>query len=68
MPQKKLKIHLGAALFVVVGFLTGAFTSLKTLHFISWSWVWVLSPLWIIAAILLLVFIVMACIAAIIEI
>jgi hypothetical protein len=38
------------------GLLTVAFIVLKLTHFIDWSWWWVLSPLWIGAA-LALVFI-----------
>lgn len=30
-----------------VGLLTIAFIVLKLTHFISWSWLWVLSPLWL---------------------
>jgi hypothetical protein len=37
-----------------VGVLTIVFVALKLLGYISWSWWWVLSPLWI-AAILLVV-------------
>lgn len=32
------------------GLLTIAFIVLKLLHKITWSWVWVLSPLWISAS------------------
>ena len=30
-----------------VGLLTIAFIVLKLCHVISWSWVWILSPIWI---------------------
>ena len=30
-----------------IGLLTIAFIVLKLTHYISWSWVWVLSPIWI---------------------
>ena len=37
------------------GLLTIAFIVLKLTHVITWSWVWVLSPLWISAGIAVLV-------------
>lgn len=40
------------------GALTIAFIVLKLCHVIDWSWVWVLSPLWISAAIAVLVLLV----------
>jgi membrane protein YdbS with pleckstrin-like domain len=40
-----------------VGLLTILFIGLKLTDFISWSWWWVLSPLWI-SAILVIVFVV----------
>ena len=40
------------------GLLTIAFIVLKLCHVINWSWVWVLSPLWISAALALVVFII----------
>lgn len=40
---------------VFVGLLTLVFTLLKVMGAITWSWVWVLSPLWI-EAFLLIVF------------
>ena len=33
-----------------VGVLTIVFIVLKLLHLIEWSWLWVLSPIWITAA------------------
>ena len=30
-----------------LGFLTLVFIVLKLTHYIDWSWVWVLSPLWL---------------------
>ena len=38
-----------------VGLLTILFIALKLTGFISWSWVWVLSPLWIVFGLWLLV-------------
>jgi hypothetical protein len=38
-----------------VGLLTIVFIVLKLLKVISWSWVWVLSPIWIFASVLLLI-------------
>ena len=37
-----------------VGLLTIAFIVLKLCHVIEWSWIWVLAPLWISAAAVLL--------------
>lgn len=37
-----------------VGLLTIAFIVLKLCHVIEWSWIWVLAPLWITAAAVLL--------------
>lgn len=39
-----------------VGLLTIVFIVLKLCKVISWSWVWVLSPIWIFASVLLLIF------------
>lgn len=41
------------------GLLTVAFVVLKLCHVINWSWLWVLSPLWI-SAIILVVLVVIA--------
>lgn len=38
-----------------VGLLTILFIGLKLTHYIDWSWVWVLSPLWISTGIVLLI-------------
>jgi len=40
------------------GLLTILFIGLKLTNYISWSWLWVLSPLWIPLAIVLLVFVI----------
>lgn len=40
------------------GFLTIAFIVLKLMGVIDWSWLWVLSPLWIEAAIILVIVVV----------
>ena len=42
------------------GLLTILFIGLKLLGHISWSWLWVLAPLWISAAIAFTVFLVVA--------
>ena len=38
------------------GLLTIVFIALKLLGFITWSWVWVLSPIWIDAILVVLLF------------
>lgn len=35
-----------------VGALTVAFVVLKLCHVITWSWLWVLSPVWILASVI----------------
>lgn len=49
-----------------VGALTIAFIILKLTKVISWSWVWVLSPMWISAAIVVF-FILVGCILILVE-
>lgn len=41
-----------------VGLLTILFIGLKLTGYISWSWVWVLSPLWIGAILAVLIFLI----------
>ena len=40
-----------------IGLLTIAFIVLKLCHIIEWSWVWVLSPLWISGGLVVLILI-----------
>ena len=49
------------------GLLTIVFIVLKLLGKISWSWVWVLSPLWISWAVILVVLLIVAIVAAIVN-
>lgn len=42
-----------------IGLLTIAFIVLKLCHVIEWSWVWVLSPLWITGGLVVLILIVL---------
>ena len=51
-----------------VGLLAVAFIVLKLTHVIDWTWFWVLSPLWMPFALLLLVFVAVAVVFAIKEI
>ena len=48
------------------GLLTVAFIILKLTGFITWSWVWVLAPLWIPVVIVLLI-IIIGCIVVFIK-
>lgn len=41
------------------GFFTIFFIVLKLCHIINWSWVWVLSPLWICFAIIVIIVIIL---------
>jgi len=43
-----------------VGLLTILFVGLKLTGYITWSWLWVLSPIWIIALVMLVVVILSA--------
>lgn len=44
----------------LIGLLTILFIGLKLTGFIEWSWVWVLSPIWITGAVLLVLVIIWA--------
>lgn len=48
------------------GLLTIAFIVLKLCHVIDWSWLWVLSPLWISAGLTICILLVFALIAFIV--
>ena len=50
-----------------VGFLTIAFIVLKLCHVISWSWWWVLSPIWIAICVFIVSVLVVAAIFTIKE-
>ena len=50
------------------GILTIVFIVLKLIGVINWSWVWVLSPIWISFALVLLIFIVTFIICIILKI
>ncbi|MCR6096880.1 hypothetical protein HXA31_20555 [Salipaludibacillus agaradhaerens] len=50
------------------GLLTVLFIALKLTGVINWSWVWVLSPIWISFSIFILVFVVVLLIAALMDI
>lgn len=45
------------------GMLTILFIALKLLRYINWSWVWVLSPLWIPITLMILFFVVVIIVA-----
>lgn len=47
------------------GLLTIVFITLKLTHTIDWSWWWVLSPLWIPFALVVLIFLIVLTVAAI---
>ena len=50
-----------------VGLLTIAFIVLKLCNVITWSWVWVLSPIWISVALVIIVCIIFAIYATVSE-
>ena len=50
---------------LLVGILTIAFVILKLCKIITWKWIWVLSPLWIYAIIVLIVLVIMSIVVAI---
>lgn len=53
MEKNNINISTGGVSFS--GLLTILFVGLKLAHVINWSWWWVLSPLWIEAALLIIV-------------
>ena len=46
-----------------VGLLTILFIGLKLTGYITWSWIWVLAPIWISIIIVVIIFIIIAIIA-----
>lgn len=52
MPTKTVSVSGGMG---IGGWLTLLFIALKLTHYISWSWWWVLAPMWIPLSIALLV-------------
>lgn len=50
-----------------IGLLTITFITLKLLGVIKWSWLWVLSPLWVSSLIILTIFLMFVCPAAIFK-
>lgn len=50
-----------------IGLLTIVFITLKLTHVIAWSWVWVLSPIWISLAIVAAILVVVLLVAGIIK-
>lgn len=58
MSNKKLENVLTSGI-EFSGFLTIFFIVLKLCHIINWSWVWVLSPLWICFAISFIIVIIL---------
>ena len=57
-------VNITCSLTALVCILTIVFVVLKLFHIIAWSWIWVLSPLWIsfiIFCILFFVFIILMC-------
>lgn len=55
MDNRNISINFGG----FFGLLTILFIALKLLGVISWSWLWVLAPLWIPAAVLLVLIIIL---------
>jgi hypothetical protein len=49
------------------GLLTILFIGLKLTHYIDWSWLWVLSPLWIGLAVVLSLFVLFMVIAGVVA-
>jgi hypothetical protein len=48
-----------------IGLLTLLFIGLKLTHYIDWSWLWVLSPLWISTSLALFILVIIFLIAVI---
>lgn len=49
------------------GLLTIVFVTLKLIGTITWSWWWVLSPLWIPTAVIILIFVILCIVGACTE-
>jgi len=50
-----------------VTLLTIAFVVLKVLGYIDWSWVWVLSPLWIAASVIVFILLVIVAVSILVA-
>ena len=50
-----------------VGLLTIVFIALKLTNYISWSWLWVLSPLWIAPAVAIIICLVLVAVLWILK-
>lgn len=50
-----------------LGLLTIVFITLKLCNVINWSWIWILSPLWIGIAVLIFFFVLLLLIASIVK-
>ena len=64
MRNETLNVNIGGLLSTL---LTVAFIVLKLCHVIEWSWLWVLSPLWIPIALVIVILIIVLMIKAIIS-
>ena len=60
--EKKSSINISFS-----GLLTCIFIALKLMKIITWSWVWVLSPLWISFVIGLIIFAIIGIVAIVLE-
>lgn len=49
------------------GLLTIVFIALKLMGYIDWSWWWVLSPIWISIILVIVIFLIVLCIAVLVE-
>lgn len=65
MKNENIKIKSNGISFA--GLLTIAFIVLKLCNVITWSWVWVLAPLWISAGIAVLTLIIVIVVALILD-
>ena len=65
--EKKTTITTSNSSIGFTGILTIVFIVLKLIKVISWSWIWVLSPIWISFALGLIIFIVTFIIGSILE-
>jgi uncharacterized membrane protein YdbT with pleckstrin-like domain len=50
-----------------IGLLTIVFITLKLTNYIDWSWRWVLSPLWIAPAIILVIVVIFMTLVAVLD-
>ena len=65
--DKKIHIYMTPRALIISVLLTITFVLLKLNNIITWSWMWVLSPLWIVQSILTILLIIIYVISLVIK-